>query len=178
MKSPRSEHNLFNVDVSPQFGDAAVAIIVLTDGRYLMQLRDDKPGIFYPNHWGLFGGGIEEGETPEAALYRELHEELNLVPHSIRYFTRQDLDFTPFGGRTCFRMFYEVLLDPSVLPELRLGEGRQMLPVDIVDLLLNRRVVPYDSFALWMHAVHKDWAKGNKENTGGDDGHGAEPCLR
>ena len=36
--------------------DAAVALIVLDDGRYLLQLRDQKPKIFYPGHWGLFGG--------------------------------------------------------------------------------------------------------------------------
>ncbi len=33
-------------------GDAVAALIVLDDGRYLMQLRDQKPGIFYPGHWG------------------------------------------------------------------------------------------------------------------------------
>ena len=44
-------------------GDAAVALIVLDDLRYLMQLRDQKPGIFYPGHWGLFGGGIDPGES-------------------------------------------------------------------------------------------------------------------
>ena len=42
--------------------DAACAIIVLSDGKYLMQLRDDKPEIFFPDCWGLFGGGVEKGE--------------------------------------------------------------------------------------------------------------------
>ena len=59
-------------------GDAAVALIVLEDGRYLMQHRDQKPGIFYPGHWGLFGGAIDADETPEIALRRELEEELGL----------------------------------------------------------------------------------------------------
>lgn len=40
---------------------AAAAVIVFEDGSYLMQLRDQKPGIFYPGHWGLFGGAIDKG---------------------------------------------------------------------------------------------------------------------
>ena len=42
--------------------DAAAALIVVgADGHYLMQLRDQKAGIFYPGHWGLFGGAIDPG---------------------------------------------------------------------------------------------------------------------
>jgi len=40
-------------------------------------LRDDKPGIPYPGHWGLFGGHLELGETPEEGLKRELLEEID-----------------------------------------------------------------------------------------------------
>ena len=43
-------------------GHAVAALLVLEDGRYIMQLRDDLPDIWYPGHWGLFGGGIDEGE--------------------------------------------------------------------------------------------------------------------
>ena len=39
-----------------------------------MQLRDQKPNIFYPGHWGLFGGAIEENEDPTVALKRELRK--------------------------------------------------------------------------------------------------------
>lgn len=54
----------------------AVAIIH-QEGKYLMQLRDDIPNIAYPGVWGFFGGHIEPGEEPEAALKRELIEEIN-----------------------------------------------------------------------------------------------------
>ena len=47
-----------NVPLAPK--DAVAALIVLDDGRYLMQQRDDIPGIFYPGYWGLFGGAIEQ----------------------------------------------------------------------------------------------------------------------
>ncbi len=54
-----------------------VALAILDqDGKFLMQLRDDIPGIAYPGVWGLFGGHIESGETPEIAVIRELKEEI------------------------------------------------------------------------------------------------------
>ncbi len=59
--------------------DAVVALIVLDDGRYLMQHRDALPEIFYPDHWGFFGSAKNTGETDLAALMRELNEELGLV---------------------------------------------------------------------------------------------------
>jgi len=43
-----------------------------------MQLRDDKPSIVFPNHWGLFGGTIENGESICEAASRELEEEIEL----------------------------------------------------------------------------------------------------
>src|SRR6201999_3754337 len=39
----------------------AAALLVTPDGRYLMQHRDDKPGILLPGHWALFGGTIDPG---------------------------------------------------------------------------------------------------------------------
>ena len=41
-------------------------------------MRDNKPGIPFPNHWDLIGGHVEEGETPEEALVREVKEELDI----------------------------------------------------------------------------------------------------
>jgi len=144
-------HNLFHVPATANFRDAAVAVIVLDDGRYLMQLRDDKAGIFYPDSWGLFGGAVDAGETAEQALRRELREELNFSPKTLKYLTRMDFDFACVGGKSCYRMFYEVQIRASEVAHFRLNEGRLMEPLPLDDLLLNRRVVPYDAFALWLH---------------------------
>lgn len=58
-----------------------VAIAILyRHNRFLMQLRDNIPGIVYPGCWGFFGGHLEPGETPEAGLRRELEEEINYQP--------------------------------------------------------------------------------------------------
>ncbi|MBD6614365.1 NUDIX domain-containing protein [Komarekiella sp. 'clone 1'] len=54
-----------------------VAIAILyQENKFLMQLRDNIPGILYPGYWGLFGGHIEPGETPDVAVKREILEEI------------------------------------------------------------------------------------------------------
>jgi 8-oxo-dGTP diphosphatase len=55
------------------------AIILENDkGEFLLYLRDNKPDIPFPDHWDLIGGHVEEGETPEEALFREVKEELDI----------------------------------------------------------------------------------------------------
>lgn len=41
-----------------------------------MQHRDDKPGIAAPGMWALFGGRVEDDESPRDAVIREVDEEL------------------------------------------------------------------------------------------------------
>jgi 8-oxo-dGTP diphosphatase len=57
--------------------EVAVCILYTSDDRFLLQLRDEVPNIIYPGCWGLFGGHIEAGETPEIAVVREIQEEIS-----------------------------------------------------------------------------------------------------
>jgi len=54
---------------------AAVALIDV-DGRVLLAQRPE--GKIMAGLWEFPGGKVEPGETPEAALIRELHEELGI----------------------------------------------------------------------------------------------------
>lgn len=60
--------------------DGAHALLVTSNGEVLLVQKGPKY-TFNPHNAGkvgMFGGGIEPNETPELALARELHEELEL----------------------------------------------------------------------------------------------------
>ncbi len=54
----------------------AVAGALVRDGKILLGLR--AAHLTKGDHWDLFGGKVEAGETDEEALVREIDEELNL----------------------------------------------------------------------------------------------------
>lgn len=56
----------------------AVVLLVDTRGWVLLQLRTPDAHVA-PNLWSFPGGGVEEGEEPEAAARRELLEETGLI---------------------------------------------------------------------------------------------------
>jgi len=92
------------------------ALLMNAQGAVLMQLRDDKPEIRFPGTWGLFGGSVDEGETPQAAIVREVSEELGYR-------------LTHFGQIRCY--VFEGKLEYAFLglvdvpkSRLRLREGR------------------------------------------------------
>lgn len=53
-------------------------IIINSNNKILLLLRDDVPNIPFPNKWDIPGGRIEEGETPDIAVRREMKEELGV----------------------------------------------------------------------------------------------------
>jgi 8-oxo-dGTP diphosphatase len=69
-----------------------IAQIFLFDrrNRLIIYLRDDKPDIPFPNHWDLIGGHVEEGETPEQALVREVKEEIGIDLKNFESYRRYD----------------------------------------------------------------------------------------
>ncbi|WP_201449677.1 NUDIX domain-containing protein [Bradyrhizobium sp. Ai1a-2] len=70
--------------------EGAAAIVIDTDGRFLMQLRDNKPGIVDPGKISLFGGRREGNESFKDCVAREIHEELGcyLPPERFEYLAR------------------------------------------------------------------------------------------
>jgi 8-oxo-dGTP pyrophosphatase MutT (NUDIX family) len=97
--------------------EVAIAILHTSD-RFLMQLRDNIPGIIYPGCWGFFGGHIDPGETPEAAVKRELLEEISYTPPSVTQFRR-------YADAQVIRHVFHAPLTVE-LNQLVLGEGWDM----------------------------------------------------
>ncbi len=57
--------------------DVAVGVLIEADGRFLLTSRPE--GKVYAGWWEFPGGKLEAGESVEAALARELHEELGIT---------------------------------------------------------------------------------------------------
>ena len=57
--------------------DVAVGVLIDDDGRFLLTSR--PAGKVYAGYWEFPGGKLEAGESVQAALRRELHEELGIT---------------------------------------------------------------------------------------------------
>ena len=87
-------------------------------GEFLFYLRDNKPDIPFPRHWDLFGGHLEDGETPEEALVREVKEELDYDLKEFKFFRE-----------------YECL-EGDAYPNIKyIFSGRINLPINEITLL-------------------------------------------
>ena len=99
-------------------GQGVSAILINPRGQVLLQQRDDNPSIRYPGHWSLFGGTIEEGETPATAVAREVKEEIDFDLRNFglfREFVQNNKREFAFAGEL-----------NAALDELTLSEGQGM----------------------------------------------------
>ena len=132
---------------------AVAAIIVDEAGRVLLQLRDDRPDIFFPNHWGCFGGAIEPGETPRDTLLRELQEELGVTfdDAAIERFITISFNTKTTAKHNIDRFFFIVTISAARLKTMQLGEGRAFDFFAPADAMRIPNATPYDRFALWLY---------------------------
>jgi 8-oxo-dGTP diphosphatase len=124
------------------------AIILENDkGEILLYLRDNKPDIPFPNYWDLIGGHVEEGETPEEALVREVKEEL-------------DIDLTDYT----FYKKYECLTGDAYENIKYIYSGKINLPIEEVTLLegvrpqyFSKSEIPNVRFANILKSIVMDY---------------------
>jgi 8-oxo-dGTP diphosphatase len=92
-------------------------IILLNDqNAVLLQLRDNKPTIPYPNMWAIPGGHIDKGETPLECILREVKEELGIELSNAALFMAAERSYGrehTYWARANFR-----------LEDIKLSEGQ------------------------------------------------------
>lgn len=120
---------LINYEATMKETPISVAMAVLYQNKhFLMQLRDDIEGILYPGKWGLFGGHLELGETPEAGLIREIKEEIDYVV------TKPTL-FKCYADSNVSRYIFFAPLKTSVTAlELHEGWDLDLVPLSSISL--------------------------------------------
>jgi 8-oxo-dGTP diphosphatase len=129
----------------------SVAAVLVRDGRFLLQHREDRPGISYPGEWSLFGGAREGSETAEQALRRELREELALDAPNCTLIMSCWYDLS-FERRVTRKVFFGVKLENVHVDRLVLNEGQGMAWFDFEQILAaGSRIVPYDLAVLALY---------------------------
>ncbi len=111
--------------------DVAVGVLFDADDRFLLTSRPE--GKVYAGYWEFPGGKLEDGETVEAALRRELHEELGIEIASVEPWKVERVDYPHARVRLHFCKVR------AWRGELQMREAQssswQTLPVDVRPVL-------------------------------------------
>ncbi len=118
-------------------------LAVLSGGRILSLLRDERAGLPYPGLWDLPGGGREGGESAVDCVLREAREETGLIVDP-RRIVWQRLYPDPRASDGPKRWFLVAELPPSEARGARLGdEGQALRWFGIAEFLKMDRAIPH-----------------------------------
>ena len=130
---------------------STTGLLVDAQGRFLLQLRDEKPGILHPGLWGSFGGRVEPYETPDDGFLREL-EELRWRPSQHELYMSAPLrTLSADDARSQLIYIYAAPIDVP-LSAMTLGEG-QAFNVFAPDALPENTVPALRTLIAWFAAT-------------------------
>ena len=93
-----------------------VAGLIVRDRKVLLVKRTKSRSPEIVGMWNMPGGKIEEGETPEVALVRELEEELGMI---VQVKDLLHAQINRYSSGLCLVLYYHC----SILAERSEGEG-------------------------------------------------------
>ncbi len=136
--------------------NASAAIIVDKKNNFLLQKRDKSKHIFFPGHWGLFGGAKNINESYENALKREIVEEIGFMPNEFKFYIKLSFNLKK---RKIHRYFYVAIVDNLKNKKIELNEGEKYRIFTLKDIIkelsIKNLFVPYDQLALWFY-INRD----------------------
>jgi 8-oxo-dGTP diphosphatase len=111
--------------------DVAVGVLIRPNGDFLLTSR--PPGKVYEGYWEFPGGKLEQGESVETALRRELQEEIGVTIAAVHPWKIEMVDYPHALVRLNFCKVFEWT------GELHMHEGQsfawQSLPVNVEPVL-------------------------------------------
>lgn len=113
------------------------AALIRRSGQVLIARR--RAGGHLAGFWEFPGGKIEEGETPEACLARELEEEFGVGAKVGAYVASSRFDY---GERAIELLAYEAELEPGEWILDSHDEARWVPPADLLDYQLAPADIP------------------------------------
>ena len=107
----------------------ANVLVIDQKGNFILQKRDDKPGITNPGMITGFGGTVEGGETVRQAAQRELQEETNLRFNASQLNYLKTIFQPRIADGTSRWVTYYILKDTNIsMLEVYEGQGYEILP--------------------------------------------------
>lgn len=116
-------------------------IAILLGRDLLVNLRDDKQDIPFPNCWDLPGGGSEGHETPERCAIRETKEEFDLDISSNQIVWKKSYPSMSYDDEVAY--FLVTVVDPTIVTDINFGnEGQRWKIISQDEFLTSGDTIP------------------------------------
>lgn len=126
-------------------------IILKKNGQVLLQKRDNKKTIAYPNFWSFPGGSIDKGETPKEGAIRELYEETGYESKRLKLF---DKFYDYHRGKKLGIIFFWDEYDNKT--KVKCYEGQKLEFVSLKKVIKKKYLITPIAFQAWTTLLFKN----------------------